>query len=174
MEQKVLLKELYKGEIQRTTEFNVVKEIAMELHRFLNQPKIVTKILDTHKVNAKSGEIQAILLQKALELGFDSERKGLFKKYLLRPDYYKRLSESSGILMEVERGKTLPNNMDLLDMWKCHICKEANYLFLIVPKFRQTEKGTQTDTFNKVVDRISSFFQEDDYINVDGVFVFGY
>jgi len=156
MEHKVLFRELYKGRIENTTEFYAVKEIAFELYRFLNQPEIVKKILNTHKVNAKSGEIQAILLQKALELGFDSERKGLFQKYLIRPDYYKKISESSGIILEVERGKTLPNNMDMLDIWKCHICKEANYLFLIVPQYRQTKKGTQADTFNKVVGRIRS------------------
>lgn len=40
----------------------------------------------------------------------------------------------SGIILEVERGKTLMNNMDLLDMWKCHICEHARYLFSIVPK----------------------------------------
>ena len=32
--------------------------------------------------------------------------------------------------MEVERGKTTTNNMDLLDIYKCHICEEANHLFL--------------------------------------------
>ena len=35
--------------------------------------------------------------------------------------------------MEVERGKTTTNNMDLLDIYKCHICEEANHLFLFVP-----------------------------------------
>ena len=44
------------------------------------------------------------------------EKKGLFKNYnsQLRPDYYKKLKKS-GIILEVERGKTLKNNMDLLD-----------------------------------------------------------
>jgi hypothetical protein len=30
-------------------------------------------------------------------------------------------------------GKALANNMDLLDLWKCHICREAHHLFLVVP-----------------------------------------
>ena len=43
--------------------------------------------------------------------------------------------------MEVERGKTVLNNMDLLDVWKCHICESANYLFLIVPQMRHDGAG---------------------------------
>ena len=27
--------------------------------------------------------------------------------------------------MEVEREKTTINNMDLLDVWKCHICEKC-------------------------------------------------
>ena len=41
---------------------------------------------------------------------------------------------SSGILLEVERGKTTINNMDFLDFWKCHLCEHAHYLFLLVPQ----------------------------------------
>jgi len=92
----------------------------------------------------------------------------------LRPDYYYKLGINKGILIEVERGKTLTNNMDLLDIWKCHICKEANFLFLIVPQIRQTNKGGETVTFNNVVKRLESFFEKDSYINVDAVFLFGY
>ena len=34
----------------------------------------------------------------------------------------------------VDAGKTLTNNMDLLDLWKCHICREpitsfSSYLY---------------------------------------------
>ena len=39
----------------------------------------------------------------------------------------------SGIILEVERGKTTINNMDLLDFWKCHICSYAHGLYLLVP-----------------------------------------
>ena len=76
--------------------------------------------------------------------------------------------------MEVERGKTLANNMDMLDIWKCHICNEANYLFLIVPQKRQTEKGAENIIFEKVMDRLDSFFQKNNYLNIDAVIIFGY
>lgn len=50
------------------------------------------------------------------ELGFESEKVGLFSsdEFALRPDYFIRLGQT-GILLEVERGKTTINNVDLLD-----------------------------------------------------------
>jgi hypothetical protein len=41
--------------------------------------------------------------------------------------------DGTGIILEVERGKTTINNMDLLEFWKCHICAHADFLFLMVP-----------------------------------------
>ena len=76
--------------------------------------------------------------------------------------------------MEVERGKTTNNNMDLLDVWKCHICEEANYLFLLIPNVRQNGKGGKTQTFSPVVKRLHSFFIKENYINVNAIFIFGY
>lgn len=174
---EILLEVFCKDTVNKTLEFSTVSNIANELQIFLNQKHIQDQISLTHKTHAKSAEIQAILIDKAQELGFISEKKGLFTSYQtsgLRPDYFKKLGSESGIIMEVERGKTTINNMDLLDLWKCHICKEANYLFLIVPKIRQTEKGTSGATFNIVVRRLQSFFVTSNYINVDGVFIFGY
>jgi hypothetical protein len=110
-------------------------------------------------------------------LGFSSERKGLFANFKvagLRPDYFKQV-DGGGILFEVERGKTIANNMDLLDVWKTHICKEARHLFLMVPKIRKTEKGAEQKIFNTVCNRMESFFQENvQPIDVDSVHIFGY
>jgi hypothetical protein len=117
--------------------------------------------------------IQDVLLRKAEKLGFRSEKKGLFAKYKtsgLRPDYFLPMGKS-GIIMEVERGKTLPNNMDLLDLWKCHICEEADYRFLIVPQVRQTRKGGSTKMFRPVLSRLETFFVPDNYVNVEAVFL---
>jgi hypothetical protein len=75
--------------------------------------------------------------------------------------------------MEVERGKTIANNMDLLDIWKCHICDVANFLFLIIPNIRQTATG-QNIIFKTVERRMLTFFETENYINVDGVFLIGY
>ena len=74
-------------------------------------------------------------LEEATRLGFRDESKGLFETYqssALRPDYFRPIG-STGVILEVERGKTTINNMDLLDFWKCHICEHASYLFLMAP-----------------------------------------
>ena len=69
-----------------------------------------------------------------MSLGFRDERRGLFSAYesALRPDYFREVG-GTGVILEVERGKTTINNMDLLDFWKCHICEHADYLFSMVP-----------------------------------------
>ena len=73
--------------------------------------------------------------------------------------------------MEVEKGKTVTNNMDLLDLWKCHICSEANHLFLIIP-IRDEDKGL--NIFDTVSKRMSSFFVEENYLNINSLIIFGY
>jgi hypothetical protein len=110
-------------------------------------------------------------------LGFVSEKKGLFAAYKvsgIRPDYFKSLA-GGGILFEVERGKTIANNMDLLDVWKTHLCSEAKHLFLMVPNIRVTEKGGSQKIFNTVENRIETFFlSESTPIDVNSVHLFGY
>jgi len=168
---------LQKDNTESNNEFSAVKRIADELRLFMNRQDISDKIKNIHKVNTSSGKVQEIFLEKMNELGFTSERKGLFTKYrtsALRPDYYKKLEAGKGIIIEVERGKTIANNMDILDIWKCHICEEANYLFLIVPFIRQKKNGSRDIIYKKVIDRLNSFFQKNNYINIDAVIVFGY
>lgn len=102
--------------------------------------------------------------------------KGLFSSCgvsALRPDYYCPI-DNTGIILEVERGKTIANNMDLLDIWKCHICPHAHFLFLVVPQLRPQSNGKHTHQFRHVVKRLTPFFEEQNYINVDAVFIFGY
>jgi hypothetical protein len=63
--------------------------------------------------------------------------------------------------------------MDLYDLWKCHICRHAEYLFLVVPKnLPHTPKA-----FERVHTRLSYFFdpgRPKNYVNVGAVFLFGY
>jgi len=76
----------------------------------------------------------------------------------------------NGILMEVERGKTTTNNMDLLDIYKCHICEEANHLFLFVP----IEVSHTKNIYKSVCKKVENFFYEENYLNIDSAIVFGY
>jgi hypothetical protein len=167
---------LRKSEIRSSESFTVVSALADKFREFLNDSKIEDEIKVFHRHGGTSTQIQTTVLPGVKALGFTSEKKGLFKNYevpRLRPDYYAKVGDS-GVLLEVERGKTIANNMDILDLWKCHICNHADYLFMLVPKFRQTKKGTQTPIYEHVKNRLGTFFIQKNHVNVDGVFLFGY
>ena len=125
-------------------------------------------------IGGTSHAVDAVLTPAALELGFTSQRRDLFREYptRLRPDWYRPL-EASGILLEIERGKTLTNNMDLLDLWKCHICREADHLFLVVPMVVQRGYGVE-NVYPRVVTRMSTFMTSENKVNVASIAVFGY
>jgi hypothetical protein len=129
-----------------------------------------------HLLGGASHAIQALLQSDLESLGFQHERKGLFADMTvsaLRPDFYRPLG-SSGIIAEVERGKAITNNMDLLDMWKCHLCPQADFLFLIVPIARTSANGTSIKAFEQASRRLATFFEPRNYVNVEAAFVFGY
>ncbi|WP_161625011.1 ankyrin repeat domain-containing protein [Paramagnetospirillum caucaseum] len=141
------------------------------------QPDIASKLVGANALGVASQVVQDILLPHLKDSGFSSEKTGLFAAYdakNLRPDYFKPCRNGGGMLVEVERGKTLANNMDLLDLWKCHICPDANYLIIIVPKIRKSENGNRQRVFERVVSRLTAFFQYGNEVNVDAAFIIGY
>jgi hypothetical protein len=155
-----------------------VDKIAKELLEHLNSVEVLSRIAEANMPGRSSGKVQDTFLDYAKSIGFQSEKQGLFDVYnnsSLRPDYYLDLGGSNGILLEVERGKTTINNMDLLDMWKCHLCEHANFLFLMVPQeLRQNSKMKPRREFNTVKKRLESFFYQSNYTNVLGLYLFGY
>jgi hypothetical protein len=152
-------------------------EVSGQVHEILKNQKVKDSIAEVHKFGASSHTVQKSILDQVEPLGFVSEKKGLFAAYKvsgIRPDYFKSLA-GGGILFEVERGKTIANNMDLLDVWKTHLCSEAKHLFLMVPNIRVTEKGGSQKIFNTVENRIETFFlDENKPIDVNSVHIFGY
>lgn len=167
---------LKKLEVRNSDTFFKVSALADRFLAFLNDPQIQNEIKMFHRHGGTSTQIQAAVLPGVEALGFTSEREGLFNNYevpRLRPDYYAKIGDS-GVLLEVERGKTIANNMDILDLWKCHICEHADYLFLLVPNIRQTEKGKQTPIYQPVKNRLGTFFIQKNHINIDAAFLFGY
>lgn len=167
--------------VQHHTDANeIVKvtRIADLLLNYLNQSEVQEAIATANRPGQSSIGIQRVLDEFAIDLGFRSEAKGLFANSStigLRPDYYLKISERTGILLEVERGKTTMNNMDLLDLWKCHICESAHYLFLLVPQgLRQNSKLLARNEFARVDRRLAPFFQPENYTNVLGLFLYGY
>ena len=161
----------FKTNINKKIRKNVL-EIAREIENYLKNKEVYERIKKANTKGTSSQIIQEIIEEIAKPLGFTDEKEGLFKKYSnsgLRPDFYKKLGKS-GILMEVERGKTTTNNMDLLDIYKCHICEEASHLFLFVPiKVSHTK-----NIYKNVCKKVSNFFIKKNYLNIDSLIVYGY
>jgi hypothetical protein len=124
-------------EDRNESEYSRALEYAHSLLSHIQLPEVSDRIARANQKGTSSAEIQACFLEHMLKLGFHSEKQGLFSTHLLRPDFYLQLEPNRGILLEVEKGKTLTNNMDILDLWKCHICNHAQYLFLMVPIYAQ-------------------------------------
>ena len=167
---------LKKHGLDGDVDFRLVADLAGQLREYLDREEVQQEIRSRHVLGASSVGIQNVILQRAQELGFQSEKKGLFAGYKvpgLRPDYYCPVG-TTGILLEVERGKTTTNNMDLLDFWKCHICDQASYLFLVVPQERPSANGSVLRHFLQASKRLSTFFEPRNYANVDAVHLFGY
>lgn len=157
-------------------EWRKVRQVAESLHAHLNTPDSVSRIDQANMPRRGSAEVQAVFRDFAHSLGFESERGGLFADMDLglRPDYFLRLGDT-GVLLEVERGKTTMNNMHLLDLWKCHICAHAHYLFLLVPiVLRQNATGAPRAEFDTVRRHLSTFFLPQNYSNVRGLCLYGY
>ena len=156
--------------------YEQLSKIADELKAHMDTKPFRSKLEGVHRVHGKSQDVQGLLKGKLSKLGFESEKKRLFDGYgvpSLCPDFYREVGES-GILVEVERGKTTANNMDFLDIWKCHICRKAHFLFLIVPRERARTTGKPTKEFERVRKRIGTFFERGNYVNVEAVHLFGY
>lgn len=129
------------------------------------------------KLNApgkSSKELENFLEPELLGLGYDHEPKEIYPDRALIPDYVK-MTDNGGIILEVERGKILWNNMDLLDFWKCHIHNRCNYLILIVPMFLiHSDKTPPEKAFEKVSNRLEAFFKKGCETRVRGLIVVKY
>ena len=160
-----------------SSEYSEVQAIASKLLQHLNEPDVIAQITEGNVPGASSALVQNTFLDQARSLGFRDESKGLFAGYVnkgLRPDYFLQTRES-GIILEVERGKTTINNMDFLDFWKCHLCEHANYLFLMVPtSLVQNGKMKPRNEFQTVTNHLAPFFEDRNYTNVRGLTIFGY
>ncbi len=100
------LKIFVRDDFARSPEFRRVDEIARSLLTDLEQPEIAEAMVCANQPGKSSSEIQNCLIASATQLGFTSERRGLFVKYQssLRPDYFLQL-DGTGIILEVERGQ---------------------------------------------------------------------
>lgn len=153
-----------------------VSLLAKRLLTELNSASTAKRIREANAPGRSSADVQSAFLPSAEMLGFSSEKQGLFAGSIrgLRPDYFKRVGDT-GVILEVERGKTTTNNMDLLDFWKCHICEGASFLFLMVPReLRHNPTMSPKREFKSVARRLEPFFREGNETNVHGLCLFGY
>lgn len=173
----VLLTEQSQPELSNAFHIVKARRIAEDLLTHLNSTAVQKALASADQPGHSSSRVQDTFFGYAIDQGFRSEAKGLFANYetsALRPDYYLPL-EPGGIILEVERGKTTINNMDLLDFWKCHICPVANVLFLMVPQaLRQNETMSPRNEYQTVGRRLQSFFIPGNYTRVEALFLFGY
>ena len=163
---------------KKTEEWEQVKNISNKFYDHFKDKKTQNYLMAQNIPGAKSQQIEKIITPFAESIGFSSQKHNLFIKYKVKklvPDYYRKVS-NTGIIIEVERGQTTQNNSALKDFWKVHICEEADYLFLFVPNIlRQNNKGkVQGNPFNETVNRLSTFYEEQNHTNVGGVIIFGY
>ena len=172
----IRLQKYVQAPLKATEEWTRVFGLADELLEHLSTDEALARISEANQPGQSSGVVQATFGEFVRAMGFESEKVGLFgaAEFALRPDYFLRLGDS-GILLEVERGKTTINNMDLLDFWKCHLCRHAHYLFLLVPlALRQNATMSPRNEFVAVARRLEQFFVADNYTNVRGLCLFGY
>jgi hypothetical protein len=172
----VNLKKFVQLQFDGSKEWSNVSMLADDLCNHLNTPEACARIAEANQPGRSSADVQATFGDFARDLGFENEKVGLFadEELGLRPDYFCRVGDS-GVLLEVERGKTTINNMDLLDFWKCHVCPHAHYLFLLVPlALRQNATMPPRNEFATVARRLERFFTPRTYTNVRGLCLFGY
>ena len=127
---------------------------------------------------ASSSKFQSIITPTLQKLGYVPESRNKVADAAFKPDFI-LLSKVDGVMIEVERGKTIDNNMDMLDMWKCHIHPVANHLILLVPIWyvkinSKTGKETRAATFARVCKRMQPFFEPGNETNVHSLHVMGY
>src|SRR5438309_811154 len=120
----IALKKYVKESLATSDEWREVSRLADDLQRHLSTDAAAVRLREANQPGRSSATVQATFGDFARELGFESEKVGLFgsAEFALRPDYFRKIGET-GVLLEVERGKTTINNMDLLDFWKVHLCR---------------------------------------------------
>lgn len=124
---------------------------------------------------ASSSVFQSLVEPVLTSNGFSSEISHTVADASFKPDFVMNTHKFS-IMVEVERGKTLDNNMDMLDMWKCHIHPTTRHLILLVPIWyeKQGNSPSCTSTFSRVCRRMAPFFAPGNETNVHSLHVVGY
>ncbi|PIT84887.1 hypothetical protein COU37_01355 [Candidatus Micrarchaeota archaeon CG10_big_fil_rev_8_21_14_0_10_45_29] len=155
---------------EKTPTYEVFEKDVQALCDFITSNR--ANFHSANKLGENSKSVQNLLSPLCLKLGYRDDE--VIESVFGRPDFSKLLEPfGEGIIIEVERGKTLDNNMDLLDLWKCHVSKPVNCLILVVPERKPTSKQMRPIS-KSVVSRLKQFFEEGNYTNARGLAVVSY
>jgi hypothetical protein len=169
-----------RGSITRTEERELIEvdRLARGLRAHLESQR--AQLAEGHIHGARSSVIQDLVAEHLVaERQFVSEStvlSGAAIQAKPRADFFGRLGEGRGIIVEVERGGTTTNNHDLKDVWKTHLAEDAHHLFLIVPEFNFRADGSQRERpYSAVVRRLAPFFGDPRReVDVLSAHIFGY
>lgn len=165
-------------EVEYVDSIHAVDRLAEELRAAL---ELEADAIDRAHVHGASSMAVQLIVSGILKdrLGFEEEvlltpEDGIVSRP--RPDFIYRLGSEQGVVAEVERGGTVTNNHDLKDIWKAHIARDVQHLFLIVPNSNWREDGQARERpFLRVTNRMGAFFGDRRReIDVLTCHVFGY
>ena len=154
---------------KESREWISVTEVAALLEDFIKNNQ--EKIDELNMPGNSSHGIEKIFEPILVGLEFSHEPSSEYPDRPLCPDF---VNQKLGIIVEVERGKILQNNMDMLDFWKTHIHKECRYLILLVPKVLAHSEKSREKPFERVKKRLGPFFEKTNETNVRGLVLLGY
>ena len=157
-------------EAKNSVNWKRVTEVARDIEAFIKENQ--EAINAANRPGESSKNIENLFEVILKESGFGHEPKKEYVDRGLCPDFVNREMKT---IVEVERGKILQNNMDMLDFWKTHIHGECEYLILIVPKLLRHSEGTRPEKpLEKVSSRLGAFFEGKNKTNVKGLVIIGY
>ncbi len=150
----------------------IAREVAVGISGILSDLEGGESYLAATSIGASSRLIQNFIEPFLMTRGFKPESRERVGLAEFRADFLLTVGAHS-IVVEVERGKTTDNNMDMLDFWKAHIHGAESHLIIAVPVWYVVTNSVKP-TFNSVCRRMSVFFAPANYTNVRSLHVVGY
>jgi hypothetical protein len=146
-----------------------VLDEALRICKILTKPEVSGALSNKNIKGTKNKEIQDLIFEKCCmeNNGWETEEENLLVNSNIRVDFFHRQKK---ILGEVERGRTITNNMDILNLHRCHLIDSVDHLFLFI----LISVSHTRNIFNTVCKRIEPYFESGNHINVESTFIFGY
>lgn len=155
---------LFKHELNESEDLDIVISDSKKIAEFLAYKKE-----DIARFSGNKSIDKEILIKDLMcsEMTYEYQKSKIFlcgADY--RVDFYKDISCTHGVLVEVEGGGTINNNRIVLDWEKTQACRKASFLISVVPE----------NTVSTILRRYSYKFESPEYYdrNVSGLIVIGY